>query len=369
MVLHHRRGNCRRFVLHLRDKATASACPLSHATRSQINAKRIMEYRITSTDFAEHVYGHYQKPSTAPHEKLGGVRFGAQALPFMQTVELDWQLPNNDVVLTDDGGGNGAINISFQVRGDMFTRFAGVHHPLNMKAGSHNLVYLTERGDTHVMTANQHLSVFQLTVDTVYFSQCLQPGNVWSDAVLHKINCRRPFAASEQSPVITPRMGHLIQCLQTDKRQGPVKTLLTQSRVLELLALQLEQLSADKKETNVLNEDDLQRLHVLKAYIDVHFLDELSLTGLSRSACLNEFKLKKGFKSAFGETVFGYVRRLRMEYAAKLLHDTRQTVDEVADALGYEHAHHFTKAFKAYSGFTPTAYRLSAIAALRRKLE
>lgn len=317
-----------------------------------------MEYKITSTDFAEHLYGRQQQPAASPHEKLGHIRFGAQALPGVQAVELDWQLPGNKVVLTDSQGGNGTINVSFQLKGSMFTRFAGISHPLDMKARSHNLVYLTEPGDTHTVNAHQHLSVFQLTVDAAYFTQCLEPGNAWSDAVLNKITGNRPFAASKQSLAVTPAMQHIIQRLQTDKRQGPMKILLTQSRILELLALQVEQLSTGKKERSAFSDDDLQRLYALKEYIAVHFLDDgLSLTALSRTACLNEFKLKKGFKSAFGETVFGYVRRLRMDYAANLLHDTTQTVDEVADVLGYEHAHHFAKAFKDYSGYAPTAYR------------
>lgn len=45
---------------------------------------------------------------------------------------------------------------------------------------------------------------------------------------------------------------------------------------------------------------------------------------------LNEFKLKQGFKAYYGTTVYGYITRLRMETAKKMILYDRKSIGEVA---------------------------------------
>jgi AraC family transcriptional activator of pyochelin receptor len=101
---------------------------------------------------------------------------------------------------------------------------------------------------------------------------------------------------------------------------------------------------------------EIARLQELKAYIDANFLQEMSLIQLSRLSLLNEFKLKKGFKEQYGTTVFGYIRDLKMRYAAGLLHQS-VPVSDIAFELGYEQAHHFSVAFKQYMGVSPREFK------------
>ena len=188
--------------------------------------------------------------------------------------------------------------------------------------------------------------------------QCLDVNDNWSETIINNIEKNTAFSAAEQSLDITPRMHYLITSIKKDKDINPLQGLLLQSKILELLALQLEQfIDTGKAKEVYINNDDMHKLYALKKYLDKNFLCILSLTQLSRIACLNEFKLKKGFKHIFGETVFGYIKKLRMNYAAALLHDTSASVDEVADILGYQHTHHFSKAFKDFTSFSPSVFR------------
>lgn len=100
---------------------------------------------------------------------------------------------------------------------------------------------------------------------------------------------------------------------------------------------------------------DLQRLQQVKDYLRESFLSpKLSLQGLCRKFGLNEFKLKKGFKQLFGNTVFGYVQEMKMKTARQFLAERRMNVNEVADYLGYSTPNHFSAAFKKMYGHKPS---------------
>lgn len=81
-----------------------------------------------------------------------------------------------------------------------------------------------------------------------------------------------------------------------------------------------------------------------------------SLVELSRKVGLNDFKLKKGFRQVYGTTVFGYLRKHRMEYARQLLEEGEMNVTEVSYFVGYCSLSHFAKAFSLQFGEKPGCY-------------
>ncbi|MEL6535368.1 MAG: AraC family transcriptional regulator, partial [Bacteroidota bacterium] len=64
-------------------------------------------------------------------------------------------------------------------------------------------------------------------------------------------------------------------------------------------------------------------------------------------------QLKKGFKTLFGNTVFGYWHVQKMDYARNLLLDDAITVADVAEQVGYKNPQHFSTAFKRHYGVSP----------------
>ena len=52
-----------------------------------------------------------------------------------------------------------------------------------------------------------------------------------------------------------------------------------------------------------------------------------------------------------------YVRRLRIEFATRALLTSDVSLAAVAQAAGFADQGHFTRAFKAATGYTPGAYR------------
>lgn len=81
-------------------------------------------------------------------------------------------------------------------------------------------------------------------------------------------------------------------------------------------------------------------------------LDELGQqVGLSRSA------LAERFRGAMGDTPLNHLRTLRMQKAMQLLAETRQTLEQVAQAVGYQDAFGFSKVFKRTTGQSPRQFR------------
>lgn len=138
----------------------------------------------------------------------------------------------------------------------------------------------------------------------------------------------------------------------------PVQGFVMGSHVLELLGLQLQQLNHQEElYEKQFPYEEIKKLNQLKKYIDQHFLQEMTLPQLSRICLLNDYKVKKGFKTLFNTTVFGYIRKLRMDYAKQLLRHSNYTVVEIAEILNYQYPHHFSSAFKKFTGMSPSFYK------------
>ena len=92
-------------------------------------------------------------------------------------------------------------------------------------------------------------------------------------------------------------------------------------------------------------------------YIQNNYAAKLSLQELARVALLSPNHLCKVFKELTGETVSEHIQHLRMEKACEILKDPHQTLEAVAEAVGYGDVGHFRRVFKKEMGKTPTTYR------------
>ena len=76
---------------------------------------------------------------------------------------------------------------------------------------------------------------------------------------------------------------------------------------------------------------------------------QISLTGM-----------KNCFKEVYGDSMYSYLRRYRMNIAATMLRqDSKKGIAEIAGAVGYESPSKFATAFRQVMGQTPMEYRKS----------
>ncbi|GGM92602.1 AraC family transcriptional regulator [Dyadobacter beijingensis] len=298
---------------------------------------------------------------TLAYPRVGEMRFRNFLFPHVHVMNLHW-VSDDDVVLHDSSPVD-TVNINFQLSGNLDTTFEGLGRDLNMRPGRHNLVFSPEGGDTNRVAAGDRLEMFHISLDKAYFSHILGCDDRWSERVQENLLFNRPFAGMPGTGPNTAQMQALIREVKQCQFTGSMRNLIVQSKVLELLALQIGQFRGVEEKVTAVSTGDADKLHHLKHFLDAHFLEEHSLAELSRICLLNEFKVKKGFKELFGTTVFGYLRGLRMRYAEQLLLDSSRSIEEVSELLGYEHAQHFSIAFKKFRGVNPSSIRASRMSA------
>lgn len=83
----------------------------------------------------------------------------------------------------------------------------------------------------------------------------------------------------------------------------------------------------------------------------------LSLDDVARRAGMSRRNFARRFKAATGDAPLAYLHKLRVEQAKHVLEQDRRTIQEVAEAVGYEDVTHFRSLFRRYTGITPSSYR------------
>jgi two-component system, response regulator YesN len=84
---------------------------------------------------------------------------------------------------------------------------------------------------------------------------------------------------------------------------------------------------------------------------------DATLRGAARLVGMNPHYLSEYFKSGTGGTFSQHLTRIKMERAAVLLRDRRNTVLSVSDALGYASPKSFSRAFRTFHGASPRDFR------------
>ena len=317
-----------------------------------IESSELVELLPTGLENANGAYQSKFQKSVFGTFSANGIVF-----PNIYAMDLSWDT-NADLIVHEPEDFGATIDFSFMIQGGIASDFSGLRDELVVSKGQHNFKFSPGKNHRHKMHKAEPLNVVQISMDKDFFSSLIGVEDKWSESIIRKIEKREPFVGAQSSPSVTPVMSHLIGSLRSEEGQGGIANLRRQSIVLELLALQLEQfkLLDDNSTTIEFSLHDQEKLRALRSYLQQHFLEELSLTGLSRISTLNEFKLKKGFRSLFNTSVFGYVKQLRMDYAVRLIRDDKKTIDEVAALLGYEYSNHFSRAFKKHYGANPSSF-------------
>lgn len=82
-----------------------------------------------------------------------------------------------------------------------------------------------------------------------------------------------------------------------------------------------------------------------------------TVEALAKEHGISPSSLKKYFEQVYGMSISGYLRRKRMEYACRLLVETKSSIADIAAEAGYSNQGKFGSAFKNYTGMTPLEYR------------
>ncbi|QNP39872.1 helix-turn-helix transcriptional regulator [Lysobacter solisilvae (ex Woo and Kim 2020)] len=129
-----------------------------------------------------------------------------------------------------------------------------------------------------------------------------------------------------------------------------LRALLDEQRELRALAARCNGRTARRRLAT------LQRLQRVRQLIE-RSEDPLDLAALARNASYSPWHLMRMYREVFGETPSGHQARLRLARAWALVRDSRLTVCEITERLGFESQSAFCRAFKSAYGLTTTQVR------------
>ncbi len=97
---------------------------------------------------------------------------------------------------------------------------------------------------------------------------------------------------------------------------------------------------------------------LIRNYIMQHYADPLlSTKEISDHVNLSASYACTVFKNETGKTLNQFITEFRMEKAKELLRDPRSHITGIAQLVGYNDGNYFGKAFKKYTGLSPSEYR------------
>lgn len=226
----------------------------------------------------------------------------------------------------------------------------------NSVENTHNIFYASNFKATYTIPAFQKLDCFSIIMAPDYYSKLIDANWALHEVFSHQIKSKISSYLSMDYAPFNAGIQWILHEIKTFKFEGSIKKMYLESKIKELLIFQLEMLiNTDQK--IIIEDEDRAKLDQAKAILQENYTNAPSLSVLSRTIALNEFKLKKGFKSCFNCTIKTYVTQLRMERAKELLKNEILNVSEVAYQCGYKDVSHFSAAFKQFYGFTPASFR------------
>lgn len=158
----------------------------------------------------------------------------------------------------------------------------------------------------------------------------------------------------ELSPQMYSVLGRILHYPHADFAEG----LFLEGSAMELIALNIHAMNGQRRERCVgrLPTKDVRKLHEAAEILASDMEHPPTLFELSKSVGLSHVKLNRGFRQEFGATVFGYLRRIRLQKAKQLMEIQGMNVTEAAFSVGYSSLSSFSKAFSEQYGMQPRSY-------------
>lgn len=156
-----------------------------------------------------------------------------------------------------------------------------------------------------------------------------------------------------EDPALFGAVHDLAHC----RLQGPAAHLYRDLKTLEILELQAHSLQQSNPKAIPLRPTERERIYAARTWLSQRIAHPPGISETARAVGLNEFKLKNGFRSLFGQGLYTFVHQQRLDLAARWLLDTHTPAAEIATALGFSSPQHFSREFRNRFGQPPARFR------------
>lgn len=196
-----------------------------------------------------------------------------------------------------------------------------------------------------------------LFIDVEHFLETSYPDNqIFSQEVINLINKRSQVQPAAEHPVLS----EAIQALFREVRdpQGFSQEV-TRALILRLL---LEIARLNLQGDAPANLPQKRRRDILKSleYIDRHYAEAIKIQDLAELCHLSETHFRRLFEDVMHMVPADYINFIRIQKACELINRSGQTIEQIANLVGYESQPTFNRNFMKIMGMTPRQFRTAS---------
>ena len=172
----------------------------------------------------------------------------------------------------------------------------------------------------------------------------------------------RPADADPGYAVLRPGAGApyfrfcLATLLQEAETKHPGYDTICQD-LLEILLVYLNRYTGSGARTAAPGRRTSRECALVHRYIEEHYKENLTLEDLAQVAHVSRFYLSHAFSREYGISPISYLLERRIRESLHLLSETRLTLAEISEMLGFSSPSYFSQSFKRSQGIPPLAYR------------
>ncbi len=105
------------------------------------------------------------------------------------------------------------------------------------------------------------------------------------------------------------------------------------------------------------NANSMDKLRCSLEYISENYTKPITVRQLAEMECLSESRYRALFTSVIKKSPLEYITEMRINTACRMLQNSRLSVLEIGEMVGYPDTRYFSRVFKKICGVTPSEYR------------
>ena len=273
---------------------------------------------------------------------------------FVVAIDVSYKDPRLEII-----PGDGLIQFYFQLTGDL-TLGLGRKEALRLQRPS-VLVYNQPTGVNlrEWLASSARERGVAINLRPQYLVEQFLGRGDGAPARLRAIAAGRPGQLLLDRLSLTPSMFELAGRLIDNPHQEPVLRLLyTEGVTLQLLCAAVQAFEDESGAAGKGYSDrELRSLNTARELLMTQLAPVPTIRQVAQAAGMKETTLKKAFKAVFGETMFDFSVRCRMQQAMQLVQEGRLSVAEISKSVGYAHQTSFATAFHSHFGVAPREVR------------
>ena len=91
--------------------------------------------------------------------------------------------------------------------------------------------------------------------------------------------------------------------------------------------------------------------------MDTHYREKLSVREIASHVSLSLYYFSKLFREETDVTPYNYLTGVRLKNAMRMLLETDQTIEQIADICAFCSSANFIRCFRLHTGMTPSQFR------------